>query len=137
MCCCLISLQEMERNEKKFDSKCSRPFVAAIDFGTTYSGFAFSQKFSWENVHFQICSSGNFLSQKEPTVLLLNPNKSCKAFGYEAETTYMEMTKNRYSESDIPPEEVPKEDWKKYYYFSRFKMLLYKNEVGVISISVN
>ena len=127
----LISLQAMEKNKKKFNSTCRRLFVAAIDFGTTYSGFAFSQRSSWENVHFQTCSSGDFLSQKEPTVLLLNPDKSFKAFGYNAETTYMEMTKQRNLESDITSKEKPEENWKKYYYFSRFKMLLYENEVRV------
>ena len=129
----LIFLQVMQRNKKKFNSKCRRLFVAAIDFGTTYSGFAYSQRSSWENVHFQTCSSGDFLSQKEPTVLLLNPDKSFKAFGYEAETTYMEMTKKRDLESDITSQGIPEEDWKKYYYFSRFKMLLYENEVRVIT----
>lgn len=127
----LISLQATQRNEKKFNSKCKRLFVAAIDFGTTFSGFAFSPKSSWENVHFQTCSSGDFLSQKEPTVLLLNPDKSFKAFGYEAETTYMEMTEKRDVESVMTSQEIPEEDWKKYYYFSRFKMLLYENEVRV------
>ena len=126
----LISLQAMEKNKKKFNSTCRRLFVAAIDFGTTYSGFAFSQRSSWENVHFQTCSSGDFLSRKEPSVLLLNPDKSFKAFGYNAETTYMEMTKQRNLESDITSQEIPEKDWRKYYYFSRLKMLLYENEVG-------
>ena len=127
----LISTQAMQRNEKKFNSKCKRLFVAGIDFGTTYSGFAFSQKSSWENVHFQTCSSGDFLSHKEPTVLLLNPDKSFKAFGYKAETMYMEMTKIRSLESDTTILVKPEEEWKKHYYFSRFKMLLYKNQVRV------
>lgn len=122
----------MQRNKKKFNSNCERLFVAAIDFGTTYSGFAFSQKSSWENVYFPTCCSGDFESEKEPTVLLLNPDKSIKAFGYKAETMYMEMTKTRDLESDITSQEIPEEDWKTYYYFSRFKMLLYEKEVKVI-----
>ena len=122
----------MQNDEKKFHSKCRRQFAAAIDFGTTFSGFAFSQKSSWENVHFQTCSSGDFESQKEPTVLLLNPDKSFRAFGYKAETMYMEMTKRRNVESDITSKEIPEEDWTKYYYFSRFKMLLYENKVKLL-----
>lgn len=67
--------------------------------------------------------------------MLLNPDKSFQAFGYGAENTFMEMTAKHSSdsESDSDSQEetdtTPKEEWKKYYYFHRFKMLLHNDEV--------
>ncbi|XP_061183997.1 heat shock 70 kDa protein 12A-like [Saccostrea echinata] len=98
-----------------------RLFVAAIDFGTTYSGYAFSSKDDWEKeplkINANIWNSGtkSLLSTKAPTTLLLNPNKTFHSFGYEAETHY----------SDMADEE---EDYKSYYYFHCFKMLLHNNK---------
>lgn len=63
-------------------------FVVAIDFGTTYSGYAFCSKndylanppkvFANENW----TAGGQGFSKKTPTCLLLTPEKEFCAFGY-------------------------------------------------------
>lgn len=100
-----------------------RLFVAAIDFGTTYSGYAFSSKDDWEREPLKIISnswnagSKKLMSTKAPTTLLLNPDKSFRSFGYEAETIYTDLA-----------EEEGEVDYEKYYYFHCFKMLLHRNK---------
>ncbi|KAK3099348.1 hypothetical protein FSP39_003120 [Pinctada imbricata] len=100
----------------------NRLFVAAIDFGTTYSGYAFSSKDDFEKEPMKINSNvwnagaRNLLSTKSPTALLLNPDETFNSFGYEAETTYSEIV-----EDD--------DNYREYYYFHRFKMMLHNNKV--------
>ncbi|XP_060565801.1 heat shock 70 kDa protein 12A-like [Ruditapes philippinarum] len=98
-------------------SKGDKLVVAAIDFGTTYSGYAFSLKHEYikdpTKVYAQtkwIAGTGSLMSFKTPTILLLNKDKTFKAFGYEAETEYGELAING--------------EHKDYYYFRRFKMML-------------
>lgn len=94
-------------------------FVAALDFGTTYSGIAWS--FPWESENKITCfmwspsEQGCQATIKTPTVLLLNPNKELLAFGYEAEEEYNKL--------------VAKNSHREYYLFKNFKMFLYENEV--------
>ncbi|OWF38508.1 Heat shock 70 kDa protein 12B [Mizuhopecten yessoensis] len=94
-------------------------FVAAIDFGTTYSGYAFSSKDAFEEDPLKISTnswnSGSDLSYKAPTALLLTPKKEFKSFGYTAETDYTQMAEDGA-------------DLSKHYYFHRFKMLLHNNK---------
>ena len=93
--------------------------VCAIDFGTTYSGWAYSFKHEYksdplkENV--QLWHSGSSpATEKTPTVALISPDgKSLVAFGYEAENKYKELVEN--------------EEHREYYYFRRFKMALNKD----------
>lgn len=100
-----------------------RLFVAAIDFGTTYSGYAFSSKDDWGKEPLKIITNNwnagakNLLSTKAPTTLLLNPDKSLRSFGYEAETKYAEMIEDE-------------ENFEDHYYFHCFKMLLHSNKVS-------
>ncbi|XP_060083361.1 heat shock 70 kDa protein 12A-like [Ylistrum balloti] len=93
-----------------------RIFVAAIDFGTTYSGYAFSfqQNHSKINTN-QAWISGhrNLFSLKAPTCVLLKPDKSFHSFGYEAEGKYTDLF-----------QDDKHEDW---YFFKRFKMTLHNN----------
>ncbi|XP_034316125.2 heat shock 70 kDa protein 12B-like [Magallana gigas] len=121
-----------QQNLKDIKSKSTRPAVAAIDFGTTYSGFAFSWKHDWSKVQVIENCSGNFLSMKVPTSLLLNPDKSFAAFGLQADTNYTEMAEKNDSDSDSDSEDngekTRKEDYRNYYYFHRFKMLLHENK---------
>lgn len=116
---------------KDIKSKSTRAAVAAIDFGTTYSGFAFSWKYDWSKVQVIENCSGNFLSMKVPTSLLLNPDKTIAAFGLQADTNYTEMAEKNDSDSDSENngEKKSKEDYRNYYYFHRFKMLLHENKV--------
>ncbi|KAH3834076.1 hypothetical protein DPMN_107394 [Dreissena polymorpha] len=60
-------------------------------------------------------SGGQLTSLKGPTCVLIRPDgKTLEAFGYEAETRYSEL-----SEDD---------QHKKWYYFRRFKMSLWKKD---------
>ncbi|CAG2206558.1 unnamed protein product [Mytilus edulis] len=90
--------------------------VAAIDFGTTYSGYAFSTRSDFKKNPLQIqanhaWNAGQLMSLKAPTCLLLDSDKNIVAFGYEAENIYAEL--------------VMDEEHHDYYYFHRFKMRLY------------
>lgn len=123
---------QAQKNLKNIKSKSTRAAVAAIDFGTTYSGFAFSWKYDWSKVQVIENCSGNFLSMKVPTSLLLNPNKTFAAFGLQADTYYTEMAEKNDSDSENDGERKPKEDYRNYYYFHRFKMLLHDNKVHAI-----
>jgi hypothetical protein len=99
--------------------------VAAIDFGTAYSGYVFSLLHEHEKD--PLCIKVNpkwetgglwLISHKAPTTVLLNPKKEFHSFGYDAE--------NKFSELSGDDEH---HDW---YYFRRFKMELYKQKVGII-----
>lgn len=96
-------------------STSSRLIVAAIDFGTTYSGYAYSFKSNWAKVFMNKWEGGQLTSHKAPTALLLNPDKSFNSFGYQAEKTYAEIAENDDDEG---------RSCKEYYFFHRFKMML-------------
>lgn len=90
--------------------------VAAIDFGTTFSGYAFSFKSKkdevWMNKNWG--AGLGFSSYKTPTCVLVGPDKEFKSFGYEAQQEYAAL--------------IEKDD-QRYYYFDRFKMKLHNNKV--------
>lgn len=87
--------------------------MAAIDFGTTYSGYAFSSKSEWTKVQTNVWPSSNQMSSKTPTALLLNEDETFNSFGYDAEKNFAEIAE----EGD--------DSYKDFYYFHRFKMLLH------------
>lgn len=95
-----------------------RLFVAAIDFGTTFSGYAFSSYDDFKTDPLKIITNvwnaggRTLMSNKTPTALLLTPDKELHSFGYEAENKYCELAE----EGD---------EYKDWYYFHRFKMLLH------------
>lgn len=101
--------------------------VVAIDFGTTYSGYAFSLRSDFliakDNCLNQITTdnwnSGNLLSEKTPTTLLLDKDKKLVSFGYEAENKYSAMSEEERDEN---------------YYFRRFKMMLYDKDGTLVSL---
>ena len=64
--------------------------VAAIDFGTTFSGYAFSFKDSPNNISMNKNWGSSIVSLKAPTVVLTNPDGSFNSFGYEAEEEYLQ-----------------------------------------------
>lgn len=91
--------------------------VAAIDFGTTFSGYAFATindlkkdptKTFAPNWH---AADGGLVSSKTPTTVLLDKDEKLVDFGFGAETAYAELSEN--------------EEHEEYYYFQRFKMILY------------
>ena len=93
-------------------------FVAAIDLGTAYSGYAFSSRDDFKNNSLEIrtnqawnAGSQRHHSLKTTTCLLLD-DKELVSFGYEAE--------NKYSNILIDHKQ------NEYFFFQRFKMQLYK-----------
>ena len=92
--------------------------VAAIDFGTAFSGYALS--FKSDPLKIQTNSGWNagskqLISHKTPTCVLVNPNKQFDSFGYEAENKYVDLV-----------EEDEHQEWM---FFRRFKMILHNSEV--------
>lgn len=95
--------------------------VAAIDFGTTYSGYAFSFKHrdqDVDSIHMMRKWEGGdpgVSNQKTPTTLLLKPNGEFHSFGFGARDHYHDL------------EEA---EAKKWYYFEKFKMSLHSSQVS-------
>lgn len=104
--------------------------VAAIDFGTTYSGYAFSvsaQDSELQDVEIlsnQIWNSGTaeVASLKTPTCLLLSKDRKISVFGYEAEEQYADIVLDGNVED--------------YYFFHRFKMNLHNNKVKQMDLKI-
>ncbi|XP_069130726.1 heat shock 70 kDa protein 12A-like [Argopecten irradians] len=104
-------------------------FVAAVDFGTTYSGYAFAAtadlKKTNDNgpvpIKTNVWNAGGreLLSSKAPTALLLKPDKTFQSFGYKAENDYSYLVSEE--------EDDEGRSYKDYYYFHRFKMVLHDN----------
>ena len=94
--------------------------LVAIDFGTTFSGFAFSfnYKEGEKGIHMnkEWGADQGFSTLKTPTCLLLNPDRSFNSFGYEAQDRYAELEE---------------EEAREYYYFENFKMILHNDQVSV------
>ncbi|XP_062577564.1 heat shock 70 kDa protein 12A-like [Saccostrea cucullata] len=90
--------------------------IAAIDFGTTFSGYAYAMTSNKETIYTNRNwgQTQGFLLQKTPTCLLLKPNGEFAAFGFEAVSKYSDLTE---------------EDAAEHYYFDRFKMKLYDNKI--------
>lgn len=95
--------------------------VAAIDIGTTFSGYAFSfvHQYMKDPLKISINSwtagSGGLVSLKTSTCVLFDPEGEFDSFGYDAEDKYSELALDNNHH-----------DW---YYFRRFKMTLYKRMV--------
>lgn len=89
--------------------------VAAIDFGTTYSGFAYSfisdpLKVFANNLR----GPGDKILKQMPTVVLMDPRKHFHSFGEDARKKYVELMKSN--------------NHKRWYLFERFKMKLFVKE---------
>lgn len=93
--------------------------VAAFDFGTTYSGYAFSFKDRPLNIitnQTWVAGSEKLVSLKTPTCLLLDDKENFHSFGYVAENKYADLAADDKHHN-----------WR---FFSRFKMTLYDNKVN-------
>ena len=96
--------------------------VGAIDFGTTFSGYAFAIRNDYKvdpmrvsGNHWQTGSQPG-LSLKTPSCILFDPTQKFHSFGGDAEDKYAELA-----------QEDEHIDW---FYFKRFKMQLYdKHEI--------
>lgn len=97
--------------------------VAAIDFGTAYSGYAFSFRNDYRldplkiEVNHWTGNASNTMSPKAPSSVLLNPDKTFKSFGYTAEEEYSILVENGQHQ-----------EW---YFFTKIKMrLLYHEKIS-------
>jgi len=109
-------LSRMTDHDKK-----NKLLVAAIDFGTTYSGYAYSFKATYESEPTKILTPQRWegdtqLSQKTVTCVLFNEKREFDSFGYPAETKYAKM--------------ALRDQHAKWFFFKRFKMMLHDKEVS-------
>ncbi|KAK3108474.1 hypothetical protein FSP39_008744 [Pinctada imbricata] len=112
-------LQERE-SESEFSEKVSKTFaVAAIDIGTTFSGYAFSFKHDFLKDPTRVLTkhwkstSGEIQSNKTPTCILFNQNNEFHSFGYEAEDAYADKLLENANDAS------------RWSFFRSFKMTLY------------
>lgn len=98
--------------------KHGKDIVAAIDFGTTYSGYAYCKDDDKDKnppiIKCNMWNEGECLTSKAPTCVLFKPDQQFHSFGHEA-------IKNYYENPD-------KLKLNEYYYFEYFKMMLYEQE---------
>lgn len=94
--------------------------VVAIDFGTTYSGYAYAfTQDSTSTVHMMEIPRYLGRGSQQPTALLLTEEGDFHSFGYEAQEYYHDMDED---------------DSKNWFYFEKFKMELHSREVSFINI---
>lgn len=101
---------EYEDEVDKKTSVCKKQIVASIDFGTAYSGYAYSFSNDWTKVITHSWHGGEYMTHKAPTTLLLEPNGEFAEFGFKAEKKYAELAED--------------EKHKGHYFFRRFKLIL-------------
>ncbi|XP_053376860.1 heat shock 70 kDa protein 12A-like [Mercenaria mercenaria] len=88
--------------------------VAAIDFGTTYTGYAFAFRGDRGVTGLRTAKTDRILrDDRVPTTVLLNEDKTLNSFGLDAEQLYCELSIS---------------EQKKYYLFKSFKMALFRGE---------
>lgn len=107
-------------------SSCQYAAVVAIDFGTTYSGYAYA--FSAEqsaNVRVMdpryLGVKSSYSPAQQPTVLLLNEDEEFHSFGSEAQEFYRDLDE---------------EECLRWLYFEKFKMELHTREVKSPSLII-
>ncbi|XP_069130997.1 heat shock 70 kDa protein 12B-like [Argopecten irradians] len=95
--------------------------VVALDFGTTYSGYAyaFRRQFEANNLNVALnpawtSTSDGLLSKKTPTSLLLDPLGQFSAFGTKADDKFAELAGENQHHG--------------WFYFRRFKMKLHSKK---------
>ena len=92
--------------------------VVAMDFGTTFSGYAFSYKTKPYDIKLNKNWGANMghQSYKTATSVLVNPKGEFEAFGFEAQQKYADL-----EEKNVTPE--------KYALYEKFKMMLHGKKV--------
>lgn len=102
-------------------SSSDKLLVAAIDIGTTQSGWAVSTISQYNNNPFDIIyfnwSTNSGLSAKTLTCILFNKDKAFDSFGHEAEIKYFELV-----------DEGVHHEW---YFFKNLKTTLF-NKVRIL-----
>ena len=112
------SYESISSRKETTTSKSEKLCVAAIDFGTTYSGYAFSFRGKPDDFYMpQTWYSGvnQLASLKTPTCILLKKDGSFDSFGYEAQDNYATYAAT--------------EEHTGYLYFHNFKMALHNKKV--------
>lgn len=92
--------------------------VAAFEFGTTFSGYAFSLRETPDKIQTNLAwnaGSEKLMSLKTPTCILLNSSKEFEAFGFQAENKYAQLADD--------------EEHDGWLLFRKFKMILHNNLV--------
>lgn len=112
----------IDDDERPENNKEKKIMVAAIDFGTTYSGYAYSSKEDYQKDPGKItvdtkwvAGSMSLISLKAPTAVLFDENQKFHSFGFEAENQYSELAQDKKHE--------------KWYFFQRFKMRLHDEKM--------
>ena len=109
------------------DSVDQKLLVAAIDIGTTYSGYAFSfaheqtgSEADPDRIHVNTWDNegGSRTYFKTPSCLLLHPNGNLDCFGNEAIAKYNTLAEDNKHQDR--------------YFFWQFKMALHQEEVSMI-----
>ncbi|XP_056006368.1 heat shock 70 kDa protein 12A-like [Ostrea edulis] len=126
------------------------PIVCAIDFGTTYSGYAYSMRTDYERNPLEIERNPAWLNEgpgtmKTPTCILFDKSKNFHSFGYEAERKYASLAEKAQEgqnededddEDDDSDEEKSgsrtKDNFNDWLFFRRFKMKLFQNEDSTV-----
>ncbi|XP_063415893.1 heat shock 70 kDa protein 12A-like [Mytilus trossulus] len=106
-------------NHENIKAGQNRLFIAAIDIGTTYSGYAYSARRDVEkdpsNIFCPQWRGDEGLYYKTATAIVFDEHGQFSKFGFEAETYYHETIEDQ-------------DDILACYFFNDFKMLLYKKK---------
>ena len=127
------SPQQAARGEDKRDAPAL--IVVAIDFGTTFSGYAYSflndfrkdPLLVWANSKWHDEGDGTL---KTPTSILFDKDKKFHSFGYTADKKFASLAENAEDEDDHEEDSAKNEEYKDWYYFRRFKMELYRQYIA-------
>jgi len=98
--------------------------VVAIDFGTAYSGYAFSttDMYKASSLRINVKKWKGEREYKTSTSVLLDEHKNLLKFGSEAQDEYARIRTGTSSDD--------------YYYFENFKMMLYGSKVCLLIVRV-
>lgn len=92
--------------------------VVAVDFGTTFSGYAYSFTNDPDSINVMRKWEGGdpgVTNMKTPTILLMSPDGRFHSFGFTARDFYHDLDHN---------------EAKKWLYFDKFKMTLHSSQVS-------
>lgn len=98
-------------------------FVVAFDFGSTYSGNAFSTCSNPHSIYTCEWQNNNLLSCKAPTSILINKDNEFVAFGFEAHNKY---TESLMKDDEDSPYCLTNDEYR---YFHQFKMRLHNQVI--------
>ena len=97
--------------------------VGAIDFGTSYSGYAYSFHDTWKDIKRNRWHAGSrgLTSEKTATCILFDDDKKFRAFGFHAEDVFAADFCDKKPEC---------------FFFRGYKMKLYDKMVGMVFLRI-